>query len=350
MKFTATKKTIVILIVSFLVLVLGVISFIYRDFISNGINTGRWFTLDKYEELLEDCEWEKKGKQIMVNCKALVYPAEPFFKDLDSFCINFYTVSLKDIDKRPEVFNICQERSKLSWEGIEKWFEEEKKYTPVNYSVVYSYAKGGKYLYDHIEVSNVSDKEYEEFKKNNWLGKYYMFDVKRDYLTLEHYYNYVVVDRNAFGFEELGQILFLDATLLHVEAKGEKIFLTFKARMEEEMYEFKTKTKALLLLSEENHEYFENITTDNLDKLELEHEYEISLAYIVNKTDELISKSDSICNAAKELPRVNNILCLNDDYISSDSYNSIKGKDIVKEIGDKKGVVLPNTFVYQLVK
>ena len=38
----------------FLVLVLGVISFIYRDFISNSINTGRWFTLDKYE-VVEDC-------------------------------------------------------------------------------------------------------------------------------------------------------------------------------------------------------------------------------------------------------------------------------------------------------
>lgn len=51
MKFTATKKAIVILTVSFLILALGIISLVYKDYITKAINTGRWFTLDRYEEL-----------------------------------------------------------------------------------------------------------------------------------------------------------------------------------------------------------------------------------------------------------------------------------------------------------
>ena len=61
MKISASKKTITILSICFVLLLVGGFSFFYRDVISNGIKYGRWFTLDRYEEMLEDCDHIKMG-------------------------------------------------------------------------------------------------------------------------------------------------------------------------------------------------------------------------------------------------------------------------------------------------
>lgn len=61
MKVVASNNTIRLLSIFFFILLFSGISLLYKDVISNGIKYGRWFTLDRYEEMLEDCDHIKMG-------------------------------------------------------------------------------------------------------------------------------------------------------------------------------------------------------------------------------------------------------------------------------------------------
>ena len=63
MKVSASKRVLFIIMFLF-VLLLGGVAYYFKDVISNGIKYGRWFTVDKYEELFDYCDWERKGNNL----------------------------------------------------------------------------------------------------------------------------------------------------------------------------------------------------------------------------------------------------------------------------------------------
>lgn len=73
---TSASKRVLYLIVILLVLLLGEAAFYFKDVISNGIKYGRWFTVDRYEELFDYCDWNKSENGLNVHCKGFLYSME----------------------------------------------------------------------------------------------------------------------------------------------------------------------------------------------------------------------------------------------------------------------------------
>ena len=94
MKVSASKRVLFLIIFLF-VLLLGGVAYYFKYVISNGIKYGRWFTVDMYGELLEDCDHIKIGGVIKVSCNALIYPSTPLYNKIENHCFNILILSSK---------------------------------------------------------------------------------------------------------------------------------------------------------------------------------------------------------------------------------------------------------------
>jgi hypothetical protein len=221
MKFTATKKTIVILILSFLVLVLGIISFIYRDFISNGINTGRWFTLDKYEELLEDCEYVKSGKEIKVVCKGLLERIGSPDTERKTRC-PYLRILTKDNNLKN--FDLCVTSDKLDFTNP---YDIYDLYIPVQITLVYKNSKSLDYNFDSISMKMLLDSEINRLAQTNKAFTSLLGKALNNTTGSLKKYGYYIFEDDVEENLPLKQIYFQDLLLEEVAPKGDFVEFLF---------------------------------------------------------------------------------------------------------------------------
>ena len=72
MKFVINRKSIIVLIICFIFLLIAFLGLIFKDRISQIISTKTFYNLDKYSELLQDCEIEKDKGLLKLHCKAVL--------------------------------------------------------------------------------------------------------------------------------------------------------------------------------------------------------------------------------------------------------------------------------------
>lgn len=346
MKITASKKTIVILSISFILLLLVAgLSFFYRDIISNGFKYGRWFVLDKYEELLDDCDYVKTKDTVEVKCKGLLYPPQELDKRLMTHCYNFITIPKKEEDKT-FVFNICEGNNRVKWEGMDEWLEVDS-FLPLKYSIIYSKSKLFTFEYSSLEIANVSDTEYyEEFYKNKDIAQT-GFVVSLENATSDDYYNYVVMKENTFGIEEAGHIYTFTNQLQNIETKGDILELTFKSTIEGKDVIFTLPSRQIEF--SEGEDLFTTITVENKDLLKVGGNYQLQFFFLTDKSDTLVENLKKECNR-EEVPILLTRLCGNIDIVLSNSFKPTTKDKIIEEIlsgANKKD--LQNTILFYMI-
>ncbi len=345
MKITASKKTIVILSISFLLLLLGVFVFVYKDVIRNGFKYGRWFVLDKYEELLDDCDYVKTKDTVEVKCKGLLYPPQELDKRLMTHCYNFITIPKKEEDKT-FVFNICEGNNRVKWEGMGEWLEVDS-FLPLKYSIIYSKSKLFTFEYSSLEIANVSDTEYyKEFYKNKDIAQK-RFVVSLDNPTPDGYYNYVDMKKNTFGIEEAGLIYTFKNQLQNIETKGDILELTFKSTIEGKDVILTLPSRQIELSEGEG--LFTTITVENKDLLKVGDNYQLQFFFLTDKPNTLVENIKKECNQ-EEVPILLTRLCGNIDIVLSNSFKPTTKDKIIEEIlsgANKKD--LQNTILFYMI-
>lgn len=118
MKVAASKRVLFIIIFLF-ILLLGGVAYYFKDVISNGIKYGRWFTVDKYEELFDYCDWERKGNSLNIKCKALLRSMSVPKDNKDGICYE-YLVYHKKYPENVKEFKLCEDPKSIYYENKDK--------------------------------------------------------------------------------------------------------------------------------------------------------------------------------------------------------------------------------------
>lgn len=118
MKVSASKRVLFLIIFLF-VLLLGGVAYYFKDVISNGIKYGRWFTVDKYEELFDYCDWERKGNNLDIKCKALLRSMSVPKDNKDGICYE-YLVYHKKYSENVKEFKLCEDPKSIYYENKDK--------------------------------------------------------------------------------------------------------------------------------------------------------------------------------------------------------------------------------------
>lgn len=118
MKSSASKRVFFIIMFLF-VLLLGGVAYYFKDVISNGIKYGRWFTVDKYEELFDYCDWERKGNNLDIKCKALLRSMSVPKDNKDGICYE-YLVYHKKYPENVKEFKLCEDPKSIYYENKDK--------------------------------------------------------------------------------------------------------------------------------------------------------------------------------------------------------------------------------------
>lgn len=118
MKSSASKR-VLFLIMFLFVLLLGGVAYYFKDVISNGIKYGRWFTVDKHEELFDYCDWERKGNNLDIKCKALLRSMSVPKDNKDGICYE-YLVYHKKYPENVKEFKLCEDPKSIYYENKDK--------------------------------------------------------------------------------------------------------------------------------------------------------------------------------------------------------------------------------------
>ncbi len=344
MKISASKKTITILSICLVFLLLGGISFLYKDVISNGIKHDKWFVIDKYEELLEDCEWKREGNQVKSVCNALLHNATDVEKLTAYHCYNLVTIP-KANEKMTYMVSICEDDHNVKWEGKEEWLEKRSGLIPVKYSIVYKRRKPFHYEYSSLELENATEKDlFETFYKNNDI-KEYTGMIETEYHSPDFYENYVFLEKDTFEIEEIGHLYVLSAKLIKKDVVNEKILLSFSSRIKEEEIIFTGQTEGFLFFPERLEAPPVLITAENINEIEEDKAYQFKTLYLNNKSNNLVDNITQICNS-KEVPPSISALCVNKETILSDDFKINTKDNIVQELLSSKESVMDNNIIY----
>lgn len=349
MKVVASNNTIRLLSIFFFILLFSGISLLYKDVISNGIKYGRWFTLDRYEEMLEDCDHIKMGGVIKVSCNALIYPSTPLDNKIENHCFNILILSSKEKDKQPELMNFCIEEKNILWHEIDKWKEEKDKLTPTIYSFVYSTKDYGHYYYNNIEIRNATEEEYyNSFVQTDKPPRWNNSNVKTNYLNIEDFQNYITVDKYALTIEETGKIIILETILTDKEIKEGLIHMTFTSRIKDKEVKFTAKTRGFHFKKEDK-EDGTVITTENMEDIKIGGKYELSLGYLTKDFKHSSEEIDSICKIEKP-PLMLEIFCMNKDDFIGENQPLTDGVDLINKLTEETNEVidLENTLIISL--
>lgn len=297
MKFTATKKTIVILILSFLVLVLGIISFIYRDFISNGIRYGKWFSVDENKDLLEFCNSSYEGGKINIECKALLEEMYVSDSQENNICYKVKIVSSKD--SLLHDYEICNNPKNIFFENPYK----ELSYNtvlPIHLALIYHQRDADrKYSLEKIQMGVLSDEEsYKKLYGDEILMKQ-VFSLRKVLMTDLVYNASVVGCNNMFPNTAICEIYLYGAKLEAIVDAGESTILTFSwlTRNSTNKHILNLQTDGFaytdIKLNENDERYISGSKIQEI--LVQDNEYDIALSFISNYEKNDKKELASIC-------------------------------------------------------
>lgn len=320
MKISGTRRSLLIISLCFFISLVFLTLFYFKDSISNGIKYGRWFVLDKYQDMLDDCDWERTSKEMKVKCNALVYQASEIDKRVEDRCYNFLIVSKNDKNKQPEIFNICEKMDKIDWETIENWLEERDKMTPVKLNLLYTKRNLGEYIYSGFQVLDVTPEVlFDEFYTNKSL-KESLYPIATRFKSEDDYNNYIYIDKGTFGIDEIAHLYFEEAKLIEKTTENETMYFTFETRIKEKTIKLKIHTKGVLLIKHIGQEDVqEYVTSENINKIEINTNYEFRFFYLTSKTKDIQQKIEERC-INQEVHISNKSLCDNKEEILSNEF------------------------------
>lgn len=155
MRFSASKNTIIILIVCLVALIVAALTIFFNKAILNGLKYGAWFETDKYSELLEDCKYEKKEDSVVLRCEGLLTFVLKETIDSDS-CFKFSLLSNQPKSELKD-FTICESDSYFRW--VNPYDNYDKK-IPVYLDIRYKKDKKIlNYRLEDITVSVIPNRE-----------------------------------------------------------------------------------------------------------------------------------------------------------------------------------------------
>lgn len=332
MKNLRRRKGILIISLFFFILLISITLLFFKDSISNGIKYGRWFTLDTFEDLLGDCDWERHGKELKVKCNALIPAATDTEKDIENKQYNFRIISKIDNDKQLRIFSLSEKGSNVKWDGVNEWFEARGKMFPIKFSLAYSSTDYLNFKYSGLEIRNATPTElYEEFYKNINLKKS-LISLTSKYFSIEEYNNYVFAEEDTFGIKQIGHIYFMDGTLIDKYAEENTLYLTFDTRINDKNIKIKTHTKSLMLIDSNDFESIsKRISPNDIDSLIIGDHYQFRFFYINEKLENLLEEIRMYC-INRDIHITSQALCDNKGEILDPKFNATNKDIIIEEI------------------
>lgn len=296
MKISASKKTITILSICFVLLLVGGFSFFYRDVISNGFNHGRWFVLDKYDKELPDyCEYEVGDGKVVVKCRGFL-SGTPEGETPDLLCGDFQIVDKEGLGWKR--FFPCLDYEDFSVHHI---LLKSGYYTPVDISI--EYVKKGLFAYelDKISVEEMDYKEfYEIVSKNNKVNT-----ISTSIAT----HNDIRYEEDGF-LPLTGGVLddypyityFKKLNLKEIGVKDGEVRLLFQGIIKDQQVTMEVLSKSFLFsYYNDTREYVDIlVNTENYKKLPLNSSYQVHFFSLTDKEEGRLDEIIANCKNDKE--------------------------------------------------
>lgn len=267
MKFRASKKTILILIMCFLLLVLAILGFIFKDKIQHIINIRDFYNLDKYSEFLQNCDVERKRGEIVLHCRGVL--KETVLRE-DEECIKVEVLINGDTDLRSNT--LCVKTGKLDWGnpyGITGLI-------PVNMYIGYKRSGVFDYLLDSIRLTVLSDDELSElFEKNSKLENLKSHIWTEEAMKMIHD-NYNFVEGVSLRGIDLPHILFFDFLLKSVSSKNNNLYLLFEGKVKGQVHDIVLHSKRFFSANSKTGS-MTLITTENYEELKINQQYDVMI-------------------------------------------------------------------------
>lgn len=353
MKISASKKTITILSISFVFLLFGLVTFWYRDAIRNGIESDTWFTLGKYNGLLELCEFKNKDKNIVINCQALLKE----IKGEDNSDCYLSTILSKKQKSQTKNYTFCANDITINFDD-EYIFEE--KMIPVNLEIIFKDLIPGRAHLQLLNVRRMDDSDFYKIIEANEKIKIDSFEgrikTKSGYPSIEDYQNYVIQEGNVYPGLSLEILNFLEAELIDLTKSDNSIIFTFKLRVKEKTIELKVKSANFVFVDPSlgGSESQEIINFTNTSKLHIGENYSIMLTSPTTDAQKFKQEFNIFCikENVGSYSKEKEFICRNLDLISV-AKGSIEGIGFIEKeanMEDKKQVVLQNSVLLFIIK
>lgn len=347
MKFSGSRKSIVILVVCIILFIFSLLAFSFRDVITDGIKYGRWFTMDKYEELLDGCELKKDGNEIRITCNAIL---KTLNSEEDILCYGFDLITEKGLVAK----KVCEPAEKTT---LINSFEDLKKPIPVKIFINYSKPniKLGFFNFDKVEFVSMTNKEYFS------LFETYNFLLSLPNVTTENDLNYSQYTRHfidksttsMYGIPNISYITF-DAELINFNGNGEYIELLFKTTLIGDEVSIRVLNKSMLFSLMNSPQYKPNyLDKSNLSNLEIGRQYVLMYIFPLDSYSELFKKVSDKCDGQDLALK---ILCQNiseqmiskeQSIITTEYLEDLISSSSNKQIEINNGVLLELVLVEQ---
>lgn len=153
MKSSASKRVLFLIIFLF-VLLLGGVAYYFKDVISNGIKYGRWFTVDKHEELFDYCDYKKDGGELKIKCKGLVKSVSVSKENKKDICYNILVIS--KVGSSLVDYKICEKPDKIDFTNP---YKDLEMVVPVNFEILFLKDSFSKYNVNKSTLALLSEQE-----------------------------------------------------------------------------------------------------------------------------------------------------------------------------------------------
>lgn len=304
MKSSASKRVLFIIIFLF-VLLLGGVAYYFKDVISNGIKYGRWFTVDKYEELFDYCDYKKDGGELKIKCKGLVKSVSVSKENKKDICYNILVIS--KVGSSLVDYKICEKPDKIDFTNPYKNLENV---VPVDFEILFVKDSFAKYTINKSTLTLLTDKEIELFlervEENELNTKIGMGRrIAGKYNSVSTYKGFCCeVDLGLVNSDSIMGFLILDAKIMRVSVSNGlinfEILVHFEGSKKE--YSINLSSKAFTFVRKDGST--EYINSSNFNLIPLGATYDIQVLYptqsfIRDKEETIIKCANDYINFSK---------------------------------------------------
>lgn len=280
-------------------------SLYFKDVISNGIKYGRWFTVDRYEELFDYCDWEKEGGELKLQCEALVKSMSVSKENKEDICYDILVIS--KVDSSLVDYTICEKPDKIDFINPYKNLENV---VPVDFETLFVKDSFAKYTINKSTLTLLTDKEIESFlervEENELNTKIGMGRrIAGKYNSVSAYKGFCCeVDLGLVNSDSIMGFLILDTKIMRVSVSNGLINFEILAHFEgsKKEYSINLSSKAFTFVRKDGST--EYINSSNFNLIPLGATYDIQVLYstqsfIRDKEETIIKCANDYINFSK---------------------------------------------------
>ncbi len=264
MKFIINKRSIILLIVSFLSLLLVLFGIFFKDRIIQIINSKTLYNLDKYSELLKDCEIETNNGVLELHCIAVLKRME--IKEEED-CI--LTEVLVNGNKNLRESYFCVQKDKIDWENP---YEIDNASLVVKMDMVYKKEKNFDYSFDEIILAVLDESELSKLYEINSELKKIRPSILSEKFAENIKNNYNKLDKISIGETSISHVLFYKLILKSVTVNNSKLELLFEGEIKGQVYGALFKSNRFFIIEGVNHKI---ISPEDYSDLKNNQEYDL---------------------------------------------------------------------------